>query len=52
MHEFKPGHRCHVGSGPLLKMSAAGTQPRTAESEAVDASVQRDVGFANAIAYI
>jgi hypothetical protein len=40
------------GAGRWVKMSAAGTQPRTAENEAVDASVQRDVRFANAIAYI
>ena len=33
-----------------VKITAAGTRLRTAESEAVDASVQRGVGFANAIA--
>ena len=40
------------GPGRWVKITAAGTRPPTAESAAIDASVQRDLGFANAIAYI
>jgi glycine/D-amino acid oxidase-like deaminating enzyme len=38
--------------GIIAQVCMSETQPRTADCEAVVASVQRDVGFADAIAYI